>query len=123
MTPLAPQAVDTAFITSVMWYGFLSVAFIATGATIIGSIAFWRASSGQAKTFSLLIQRADATRLITIMLIIIVAFVLSLLGRVDSSATITLLSGVAGYVLGGSSANRKESPEAPEPPDKKTPEK
>jgi hypothetical protein len=44
------------------FYATIMVVVIMLGTTIVGSIAFWRAQKGQAKTFSLLLQRANALK-------------------------------------------------------------
>jgi hypothetical protein len=101
--------IDPSIIHDIMWYGAGCVGIVTLGATIVGGIAFWKTQSGGAKTFSLLVQRADATRLVTVLAIIAAAFVLTLIGRIESGAVISILSGVAGYVLGGVNASRAAS--------------
>lgn len=86
------------------FYVTVIIAIIAAGATIVGSIAFFRAGSGQAKTFSLLVQRAGALQLITVMSIIGASCFLAVIGKVSPEGIISLLSGIAGYVLGGYAA-------------------
>lgn len=76
---------------------------IAIGATIVGSIAFWRTEKGGARTFSLLLQRANALQMLTVMLIVVAACALRILDSINSEAVVSLLSGVAGFVLGGTS--------------------
>jgi cadmium resistance protein CadD (predicted permease) len=90
-------------------YVTIIIAIIATGATIVGSIAFFRAGSGQAKTFSLLVQRAGALQLITVMSIIGASCFLAVIGKVSPEGTISILSGIAGYVLGGYAARTRGS--------------
>ena len=102
----AGTPVDPTIIHDIMWFGMLCVGIVTFGVTILGGIAFWRTQSGGAKTFSLLVQRADATRLVTVLVIVAAAFVLALIGRVEAGAVVSILSGIAGYVLGGANAAR-----------------
>lgn len=90
---------------------------IMVGGTIIGSVAFWRAGSGTAKTFSLLIQRGNLLKLLTVLCIVIAATMLAILGKIPSEGITAILSGIAGYVLGGigkSSSGKATRPATPE---------
>lgn len=73
---------------------------VVAGFTIVGSIAFCRTEKGSAKTFSLLMRRANALQMLTVILIVLVVAVLRLTDSLAEAAVISLLSGVAGYVLG-----------------------
>lgn len=84
------------------YFTIIAVALSACG-TIVGSIAFWRAGAGQAKTFSLLLQRSQALQMATVILIILGACALRIVELISSEAIVSILSGIAGYVLGGRS--------------------
>lgn len=77
------------------------------GVTAIGAIAFLKAQKGSAKTFSLLLQRASALQMLSVTLIVIAASILCALGSISGEAAVTLLSGVAGFVLGGVAKSRQ----------------
>ncbi len=77
------------------------VAILALAFTIVGGIAFWRTEKGGAKTFTLFIQRGDALRILTVVLIVIAASFLALAHVIEGTAVVAILSGIAGYVLGG----------------------
>jgi hypothetical protein len=100
--PINPETMRIA-----AFYVTIIIAIIAVGATIVGSIAFFKAGSGQAKTFSLLVQRAGALQLITVMSIIGASCFLAVIGKVNSEGVISILSGIAGYVLGGYAAKTR----------------
>ena len=70
------------------------------GFTVVGSIAFYRAEKGQAVSFGLLFQRGNFLRLGTVALIILAVVLLALVGKLTEGAA-AVLSGLAGYVLGG----------------------
>jgi len=74
--------------------------------TVIASIAFNRTQKGAAKSFGLLFRRGDFLRIITVLAIIYATLILALLGLFEQSVA-TILSGVAGYVLGGLSTGSK----------------
>jgi hypothetical protein len=78
--------------------GVVAVAIL--GFTIIGAIAFGRAPKGTAVSFGLMFQRGNLLRVITAVLVIEAAVVLSLVGALTQGAT-AILSAVAGFVLGG----------------------
>lgn len=91
------------------WIIFGCISVLAAAFTIVGSIAFWKATRGQAKTFSLLFERAEAVRISAVVLIIFAVVLLGIIGKIDSSGIIAILSGVAGYVLGGLDKGPKTS--------------
>ncbi|GLS18742.1 hypothetical protein GCM10007874_17590 [Labrys miyagiensis] len=85
----------------VMRYGIIALAVVVVGVTVVASIAFWRADRDQAKIFALLIKEANTLQLITVLNVIVAVTLLSMLGKIDASGVISILSGIAGYVLGG----------------------
>jgi hypothetical protein len=89
------------YLAEVALYATICVVVITAGLTIVGTIAFYRAERGQAKTFSLLMQRAGALQLIAVLTIVVGACLLTVLGRISSDGIVSILSGIAGYVLGG----------------------
>lgn len=92
---------DAAALTTLAFYTTIIVIAVTLGTTIVGGIAFWRAQKGQAKTFSLLLQRANALQMLAVILIIVAAVVLRIGNGISAEAVVSILSGVAGYVLGG----------------------
>jgi hypothetical protein len=94
------------------WIFYLAIV-LSVPATVIGTIAFWRAQRGTAKTFSLLIQRGSIVRLTAIFAIIFCTFILCIIDSLKSDAAASILAGVAGYVLGGATRGA----EAPAEPD------
>jgi hypothetical protein len=94
--------------TVALYFTFV-VGMIVTGATIVGGIAFWRTEKDSGKTFSLLIQRfgANFIQMLAVVLIILAACALRIMDKVSAEAVVSILSGVAGYVLGGSTRTRQ----------------
>jgi hypothetical protein len=99
---LDPQLVKWALVCSAAIIGLATMAF-----TVVGSIAFWKAEKGTARSFGLLFQRGNLLRVITAVLVIESAVILSLAGAL-SQGTTAILSAVAGFVLGGLDKQRVE---------------
>jgi H+/Cl- antiporter ClcA len=74
---------------------------IAAVVAIVGGIAFWKTRRGHAKTFSLLVRRAGVLHLLTVLAIIAAAVILAIIDKLESGSIAAILSGIAGYVLGG----------------------
>ena len=91
--------------------GTILVGIIALGFTLVGAVAVWHAGKTGAAAFFRMFERLQVLQLLTVMLVIASATVLALLGIVDSNGITGILSGVAGYVLGG--LNRQSSPVQP----------
>ena len=84
----------------VVWSVSVLVALWILAFLIVGSIAFWRTEKGAAKTFSLMFKRGDFLRILTVMFVVLAVIWLSAMNALTPGA-IAILSGVAGYVLGG----------------------
>jgi hypothetical protein len=98
------QTVDAAnlkFVTELAWIAFWGLCVMTLGFTILGSISFMRSKVGTAKSFTRLLERAEAVKLSAVILIVCAVTLLALLGRIDSQGVVGILSGIAGYVLGG----------------------
>ncbi len=92
---------DFELVTRLGIYLTIIVVAVCVSGTIIWSIAFWRGGTGQANTLGLLLQRSQALQMATVILIILGACVLRIINSISSEAVVSILSGVAGYVLGG----------------------
>jgi len=87
-------------ISAIFVAGFLAFA-------VIGGIAFSKVTKGAGKSFGLLFQRGNFLRIATVMFVVLAVIFLSLLGGLNEGA-VAVLSGVAGYVLGGLERGQKE---------------
>lgn len=87
---------QTVVLGLVVLFGLAIVAF-----AVVGGIAFYRAGQGQAKSFGLLFERGNFLRLATAVLIILAAILLAAINKLNPEGVAAILSGVAGYVLGG----------------------
>ena len=103
---------DQQFALEMMKWIFYITIVVAIPGTIIGTIAFYRAGQGTARTFSLLVQRGSIVRLTAIFAIIFCVFILAIIGVMKAEATASILSGVAGYVLGGAGRSAVATEEA-----------
>lgn len=79
----------------------LVVGIVATGFTLVAIIAVWRMGKGGAAAYFRMFERLQVLQLLTVMLVIASATILALLGVLNSNGITGILSGVAGYVLGG----------------------
>ena len=90
------QSVVDLFKASAIYIGILAIGF-----SSVGVIAVWRAGKDGASEFFKMFERLQVLQLLTVMLVIASATVLALLGILNSNGVTSILSGVAGYVLGG----------------------
>jgi hypothetical protein len=75
---------------------------VSIAVAVVGAVAFWKsAGGGQAITFSLMFKQANVLQMLTVILIIMGTCGLRLLDLISSEATVSIFSGIAGYVLGG----------------------
>jgi hypothetical protein len=98
---MSPNADVLKVLPTLALYATLIVLIVTSGVAFVGYIAFRKTETGGAKTFSLLLERSNALQMLTVILIVLAACMLRLIDMINSEAVITLLSGVAGYVLGG----------------------
>jgi hypothetical protein len=87
-------------IVTLAWIGLATAGVMAVPFTVIGAIAYWK-SENPAGSFSRLFERAQALKLTTVILIILSVTVLAFFKIIDSNGAVGILSGIAGYVLGG----------------------
>ena len=67
---------------------------------VVAKTAFARVEKGAASTFTRLVQRSGGLELLTVQTIVMSVLVLAIVGVVDGAASVSVLSGIAGYVLG-----------------------
>ena len=97
------------FVLQIALYGMIAFGVFIVGVTIVFAVVFWRGNlSGD--SIAAIVQKTDAPRLATIILIVVSASVLGLLGVIRGEAVIALLSGIAGYVLGNQLPPRDKQP-------------
>ncbi len=110
MEPAALNHVTVPNIVQLINSAALIVAVIAGGFTLIGAVAVWRSEKAGAAAFFRMFERMQVLQLLTVMLVIASATVLALLGILNSNGITGILSGVAGYVLGGLSKAPSAAP-------------
>lgn len=110
MEPAALNHVTVPNIVQLIHSAALIVAVIAGGFTLIGAVAVWRSEKAGAAAFFRMFERMQVLQLLTVMLVIASATVLALLGILNSNGITGILSGVAGYVLGGLSKAPSAAP-------------
>ena len=108
MTAPAPTPIDPHTMDFVM---HLSVyVLIAFGLMILGAASVYIAMVCKGVTgdkVAKILHEADVPRMTTIILIVCATSLLAVLGIVTGDAVISLLSGIAGYVLGNRAASSK----------------
>jgi hypothetical protein len=104
------SAMQNAFPTIVLYVAIVA-GLIVIGLTVVGGIAFWRTEKGSARTFSLLFERANVIQMLAVLLIILAATGLRIMDKIGAEALVSLLSGIAGYVLGGVSRSQRSTRE------------
>lgn len=112
-SPISIRSVIELIDSSVVLVGILAAGF-----SLIGLLAIWRSEQHGALAYFRLFERLQVLQLLTVMLVIASATVLALLGILDSNGVTGILSGVAGYVLGG--LNRAAPAAEPKAPGTKT---
>jgi len=106
MSPVPVQSV-----LELIYAAAVMVGIVALGFSIVGAIAVWHAGRQGAGSFFRMFERLQVLQLLTVMLVIAAATLLALFGILDSNGITGILSGVAGYVLGG--LNRQPAAAAP----------
>jgi hypothetical protein len=81
------------------WTGIV-LALLVVGTTIIGGIAFYKGKE-TADAFKQLIQDANILQMLAVAVIIAAAVALRILDKISAEAVVSIISGIAGYVLGG----------------------
>ena len=96
---------DSANLVNLARIALLAVVVVVIPIAVIGCIAFLRAPvnvmQNPAYTFSKLFERAKTLQIMTVILIIVSATFLALCHIIDSNGIVGILSGTAGFVLGG----------------------
>jgi hypothetical protein len=97
------------------WIALLALVTVTIPVTVMGAIAFLRAPKSEkqnpAYTFSQLFERAKTLQIMTVILIVVAASFLALCGIINSNGIVGILSGIAGYVLGGLSRPARRKPD------------
>jgi hypothetical protein len=95
---------DTRQTTALILGGLIALGIICF--LLLGFRAFKRDQQGTAKSFGLMFQRGNFLHLVTVLLVVACTTFLGLAEVIKDSGIISVLSGVAGYVLGGMKASK-----------------
>jgi hypothetical protein len=98
----------------------IAVCVIAVCGTVVATAALRKTEKRAFESLSSILTRAGAVQLLTVQVIVVSTFVLRLLDSLSADATVSVLSGIAGYVLGNYTRTspppgRAEPNEAPRP--------
>lgn len=101
------------FILQLVFYTTIAFAIFMAVLSLIYFVTF-KGHRLSGESLAIIIERTEIPKLATIILIIIAVTFLALLKIVEGEAVITILSGIAGYVLGGRNNSRGgKDPEKP----------
>ena len=109
-------SLDSAAIVRLGWIALAALGITALSFTTTAIVAFRRAPQNMnpAYTFSLMFERAKALQMITVILIVVAVAFLALVRIIEPNGVVAILSGIAGYVLGGIRRGSKEDEEKEE---------
>ena len=95
-----PNPTDIEMLRTVV-YAFAGVIVAALGAfAVVGGIAFSKVERGAGKSFGLMFSRGNFLRIATVVFCVFAVVVLAFSGKLSDGA-VAVLSGIAGFVLGG----------------------
>jgi|HubBroStandDraft_2_1064218.scaffolds.fasta_scaffold1235718_1 hypothetical protein len=89
------------FVLELMGLLTIALAVIAICGTVVAVIVFRKADHSAARIFGQLMNRAGMLQMLTVATIVQTVLVLRIFDGLSADATISVLSGIAGYVLGG----------------------
>ncbi|MBO6827178.1 MAG: hypothetical protein JJ879_13310 [Sneathiella sp.] len=95
------------FILQLVFYTTIAFAIFMAVLTLIYFVTF-RGHRYTGESLAAIIERTEIPKLATIILIIVAVTFLALLKIIEGEAVITILSGIAGYVLGGRNPARHD---------------
>ena len=93
------------FVIEIGLYALIAFGIFAAALTI-GAIVIFKDHNLSGDSLALIVQRSEIPKLATVILIILTVTLLALLKIVAAEAVVAILSGIAGYVLGGKSKER-----------------
>jgi hypothetical protein len=102
---------DAKIIVQVAWIAVIALCIVASAFSITVLYAIKKAPANFNPSFTLLrwFEHAVTLHMITVILIVVATSFLALFGVINPNGVVGILSGIAGYVLGGL---KKESPPA-----------
>ena len=115
LAAVAPAQLPLTNVIALINAATVLVAILAAGFTLVAIIAVWRLGKSGAGAYFRMFERLQVLQLLTVMLVIASATILALFGILNSNGITGILSGVAGYVLGGLNSAKAAAP-APAPP-------
>jgi len=94
------------------FYTLIGISVLIACSTIVQSIIVWRTTKGAPKNYSEIFDQDAALKMVTVGMIIVGACFLAVLGKIGSDAVAAILSGIVGYVLGGSRKSKSKAAES-----------
>jgi len=108
-----PTPADIEMLRTVV-YAFAAVIIAALGAfSVVGGIAFSKVERGAGQSFGHMFSRGNFLRISTVVFCVFAVVVLAFAGKLSEGA-VAVLSGIAGFVLGGVSKDAASPPSSSE---------
>jgi hypothetical protein len=104
-------ATDTATVLELAHLATICLVSVFAASTIFGVVGMLKAPEPTVKMALALITSGSAIRLAIAVVIVLAVFGLRLLDQISPEATIAIISGISGYLLGGQTAGRSQSTE------------
>ena len=90
----------TGFALALMIVLMVTLCVLGICAAWVAGKAFGKTQHGSARTFSMLVQRSGGLQLLTVVTIVMSVLILTIIGKLDGAAAVSVFSGIAGYTLG-----------------------
>jgi hypothetical protein len=94
------------FFLTFIKYAVIAIGLSLTAMTVLGAVVVRRVGEDAVRPVLHLVEQGDALRMLTVIFIVSAATGLVVLGKIDGGHGATILSGVAGYVLGSGARSR-----------------
>ena len=104
-----PTPTDIEMLRIVVYAFSVVIVAALVGFAVVGGIAFSKVEKGAGKSFGLLFSRGNFLRISTVAFCVFAVVVLAIAGKLSEGA-VAVLSGIAGFVLGGVSKDSASSP-------------
>ncbi|HZF14225.1 MAG TPA: hypothetical protein VFE33_35985 [Thermoanaerobaculia bacterium] len=104
LVPVTPK-----FVLDFIYYCVISIVTLAIAGTILGIVLVWKLGDAAVRPIFqlILVAQSDGLRMLTVIFLVSATTGLVILGRIDGNHAATILSGIAGYILGSGDKGRR----------------
>jgi hypothetical protein len=97
-------------------YAVIGMGIVAICASVVAIVAFRKDGNASGEAFVKIANHGGALKLLTVGLVVFTATFLTLADKIRGEAVVAIISGVAGYVLGGVERDKGKTPKSPSHP-------